>query len=481
MNPRAFISYSWSSAAHQQWVLDLATQLRENGVDVTIDKWDLKEGHDAVAFMEKMVTESTIKKVVVVLDRGYAEKADGRKGGVGTESQIISPEIYSKTDQNKFVGVISELDAVGKPYLPTFYKSRIYIDLSSADTYAQNFDQLLRWVFDKPAFPKPALGRSPEFLNETVVLLPTRTRARRAIDMLRGGSVGAIGALDEYFSALSESFENLRINRSSGKILDDAVVESIGTFLPYRNEFIEVISATARFSPGSETIRIVHKFFEQLIPYLSRPKHLNHWHSDESDNFKFLIHELFLYVVAIFIKHERYRSVCELLQDEYFAGDSPDYNNNPMQPYTIFRSHLQSLDVRNQRLNLNRASLASDLIKDRAEASGITLRDLMQADFVLFVRDAVLALDESRSQQMWWPDSLVWYEEYSGPFEIFARAESKRYFENIRAMLSPLHEVDLAALLRYFGPHMSDVLPHWNWYSVAVNKAANADRIGNKP
>jgi SEFIR domain len=73
-----------------------------------IDKWDLKEGHDAIKFMEKMVTDPEIKKVIVVLDRTYAEKADGREGGVGTETQIISPKIYAKADQNKFVGVASE-------------------------------------------------------------------------------------------------------------------------------------------------------------------------------------------------------------------------------------------------------------------------------------------------------------------------------------------------------------------------------------
>jgi hypothetical protein len=28
-NPKAFISYSWSSPEHQNWVLNLATQLRE--------------------------------------------------------------------------------------------------------------------------------------------------------------------------------------------------------------------------------------------------------------------------------------------------------------------------------------------------------------------------------------------------------------------------------------------------------------------
>jgi hypothetical protein len=55
---KLFISYSWSNPDHQQWVIDLATQLRESGVDVILDKWDLKEGHDAYAFMEKMVTDS---------------------------------------------------------------------------------------------------------------------------------------------------------------------------------------------------------------------------------------------------------------------------------------------------------------------------------------------------------------------------------------------------------------------------------------
>jgi hypothetical protein len=99
--PKTFVSYSWSSPEHQQWVIDLATQLRENGVDAILDKWDLKEGHDSIAFMERMVTDPTVEKVIMVSDRVYAEKADGRRGGVGAEAQIISPQIYAKADQNK--------------------------------------------------------------------------------------------------------------------------------------------------------------------------------------------------------------------------------------------------------------------------------------------------------------------------------------------------------------------------------------------
>lgn len=157
--------------------------------------------------MEKMVTDLEIKKVIIVLDRTYAEKADARKGGVGTETQIISPQIYAKADQDKFVGVASETGDDGKPFLPTFYKSRIYIDLSQSDIYAANFEQLLRCIYDKPAHPKPPLGRRPEFLNENAIQLPTRSPANRAIELLKTGATQAQGALDEYLSVFGESLE----------------------------------------------------------------------------------------------------------------------------------------------------------------------------------------------------------------------------------------------------------------------------------
>ncbi len=38
-------------------------------MDAILDKWDLKEGHDAIAFMEKMVIDPSVKKVIMVTDR----------------------------------------------------------------------------------------------------------------------------------------------------------------------------------------------------------------------------------------------------------------------------------------------------------------------------------------------------------------------------------------------------------------------------
>ncbi len=108
-HPTVFISYSWTSPDYEQRVMDLATRLSSDGVRVIIDKWDLKEGQDKYAFMERMVTDDDVSKVLMLCDREYGEKANGRLGGVGTESQIISSEIYDKVDQEKFVPVVTGL------------------------------------------------------------------------------------------------------------------------------------------------------------------------------------------------------------------------------------------------------------------------------------------------------------------------------------------------------------------------------------
>jgi hypothetical protein len=125
MTPKLFISYSWSSKEHEEWVLQFATNLRDSGVDVILDKWDLREGHDAHAFMERMISDADLKKVALICDQTYVEKANARSGGVGAEAQIITSEIYISQEQSKFVAIVKENDIKGKPYIPNYYKSRI--------------------------------------------------------------------------------------------------------------------------------------------------------------------------------------------------------------------------------------------------------------------------------------------------------------------------------------------------------------------
>ena len=108
--PKVFLSYSWSSPEHTEWVLELAGRLRDpGGVEVVLDRWHLRPGQDKYNFMEQMVQDETVRKVLMICDRAYTEKADARKGGVGDETQIISSEVYKSVDQKKFLPIIRPL------------------------------------------------------------------------------------------------------------------------------------------------------------------------------------------------------------------------------------------------------------------------------------------------------------------------------------------------------------------------------------
>ncbi len=118
MTPKVFISYSWTSKAHQALIQQWAERLISDGIDVVLDLFDLKEGQDKYAFMERMVTDSGVTHVLVFCDKLYAEKADARRAGVGTESQIISKEVYEKVGQSKFIPIACEITGKGGPCLP---------------------------------------------------------------------------------------------------------------------------------------------------------------------------------------------------------------------------------------------------------------------------------------------------------------------------------------------------------------------------
>ena len=476
-NPKVFISYSWSSPQHEQWVINLATELRQAGVDVILDKWDLKEGHDAIAFMERMVTDPEIKKVIIVSDRVYAQKADSRRGGVGTETQIISKEIYDKVDQNKFVVVIAEKDENGRPYLPTYYKSRIYIDLSEPDSYTENFERLLRWIYDKPLYKKPELGNPPSFLSEgEQISLGTTVSFKRAIDAIKNGKSYSYGALDEYLETFSKNLEKFRIKDYDGEF-DEAVIKNIEAFLPYRNEFIQLLLTIARYDSREEFIERLHRFFESLIPYMFRPEGVTSWRECDFDNFRFIIHELFLYAVAILVKLERFQQAAMFLSQRYYVSANSDYGRDVMVSFSIFRQYMESLEYRNRRLKLHRLSLRADLLKERCQAIGIDFRYLMQADFVLFIRADLYSEELS---DRWWPETLLYLGHFPGPFEIFARAESKRYFEKIKCLFDIDSPDDFKQLLEEYKQGKKS-LPQWELNSFDPALLLNIKKLATEP
>lgn len=69
-----FISYSHDNEQHKEWVAKLASDLRSHGVDVILDRWDLRIGDDLPFFMENGLSKSNL--VLVICSSLYVEKAN---------------------------------------------------------------------------------------------------------------------------------------------------------------------------------------------------------------------------------------------------------------------------------------------------------------------------------------------------------------------------------------------------------------------
>lgn len=477
--PKLFISYSWTTPDHEEWVLDLATELRSCGVDVVLDKWELKEGHDKHAFMERMITDTTVTKVLMICDRMYAEKADGRSGGVGTETQIITPELYGKTAQSRFVAVVVEKDGSGRPLVPTFYTSRIHIDMSSDELRAANFERLLRWIFDKPLDVKPELGKPPAFLHEGGSRgTPTEALARRTVEGFRTGKPYADGSLREYLDALSAVFAGFRLAPSGGsETFDEQVLASVEKFQPVRDEYLTVLTTVTRYGPPHETASKLHGLFESIVPHLSASRGAGSYHRWDADNLRFLAQELFLHTTAVLLRVGWFEGVGSLCASLYFAGDE---RQGPLalRGFGVFRSHLDSLTHRKQRLKLLRHSLAADVLKERCASGPVKFEEVMQADFVLFIADAVIALRERR-QQEWWPDTLVYRTFAAPPFPLFVRATSRSFFDALKVALGIEKKEDLAAVLQALASESLRV-PTWQTDSISPRFLMSWDTLATR-
>jgi hypothetical protein len=469
MPPRAFMSYSWTSAEHAQWVVELASELVESGIDVVLDRWDLREGQDKYHFMEKMVRDATITKVIVVADCEYARKANERVGGVGTESQVISKEIYESVEQQKFVAVVKEYDANGHACLPTFFTSRIYIDMSDELKRRDNFEQLVRWLFDKPQLQKPALGKAPEYITApSSISLGTASRARHAVAAVRGGAANAIGALRDYLDAFADALVNRQFEFRVGDLPGDGMIWVLEQLLPARDEFADVIFAVSRYRDDAATYDAFGDGFERLLAddALSGSSYTD---DERNDVIRYLTYELVLYFLAALLKHNRLTQVRAFFQRQYVL---PASRSRPggLRDFEILEQRPQSLVQRGEQQRQRFIYLVADLVKQRANRTDLTLADLAQADFVAFLYSRV------NDMETWRPHAALLAPDYR-PFPLFLRATSQRVFGEVAVMLGVSTVDDLRQRLG------NNVDAQWlqHWEGLEIDTLMNDRALGARP
>lgn len=418
---KVFISYSWSNKEHKEKVIRLAEELVSLGIDVVLDEWDLKPGKDKYEFMEQIVTDSSLDKVLIITDRVYAEKANKRQGGVGTETQIITPSLYENLGENKFIPIIFEKDEdTGKAFLPTYVKSRIYIDLSSDQVYQEGIEQLVRDIYEKPARIKPALGKAPSYILEDKI--NTFKIERKADDVeyaLKKGTKRVVFALKDYFDCFIEELDKLEVKEHLGESYDAAALRMVDESLPFRQSFVKVLNVFVQ--EDSADSEFISDFFEDFYNKINQME-------IQQDNLapeaaKFLLTELFIYSTSVFIKYKRWDILSSILNHVYYSKSE---RNNFY--FVTLRMPTKFISDGEIQKGSSRVSLVADKMEKRTTEKEFNL--MIEADIFLYYVSKINPIIDMYS---WFPILYIFLGRLNGNVKVLTLLKNK---SNLRNLLS---------------------------------------------
>ncbi len=445
-NPKVFVSYSHSSNEYKDKIRDFAIMLRSHGIDATIDEWEVTGGNDLNAFMEKAIKEAD--KVIIACDKVYTDKANNRSGGAGIETYIISPDVYKKHDQTKYIPVIFEKDVDGIAYMPDYIKTRFYYDFTE-DNYQFSEEMLIRDIFGIPKFTKPPMGSKPIYIDQyeeddpKAFLNSIYSLAR--ISSTKIQSTQNRNIISQFTNELSKIYsDNLITYNEYKEDPSNATFSKIEKFEALIEPFITILEAEI-ISDNLKGTDLIF-MFESIVKYDKLLKQKESTSTDGMwDHINFSIYELFLYTVAMLRQHEKSSLLSELLHANFFGLFR--YYDKKYSDFVGFNKHLPSLEIRKSILKLNRISLHADLIVERAEKTKLKASIIVKTDLYLAYYSEI---KNSYDMIGFWFPRLYIYESMFRFEELFERLISKRYLNQFLSELGMKNKEELEVAINKY-------------------------------
>jgi hypothetical protein len=419
---KVFISYSQENPIISNKALYIARRLRQDGVDVIIDKWCLTYGSQLHSFMESCVSDKTIDAVIMLLDKSYREKADGRNGGVGVETTIISSEIYKKDKDRKFIPVVLEKDEHMNAYCPTYLSDFYYADLSNDDNMESEYKKLVMEIYDIPQYEKPPLGTPPLYVLKTSCLTSTiliKLDDIKRCDELKKNKI--IFLIDSFTNEYEKALLNLRFKDE--EITGSIVVEKIKLTEEFIDVYVSFISylITTEIDLGKTISRFIERIYSSFADLT-----WNTYGDYKSDHFRFLIWEIILCSVAMLYHFSRYEDIKSIINNGYIL--KKDFRPDKIDNFTVFRPYLVSVDEKYKfEMKYNFFSCTAELMSKRYH--GFISNDEIAFADVLLCQLAAVYFEKDRWFPLMYPYDRMSISEYG-------RFKSKSFCKNIMSLFN---------------------------------------------
>lgn len=442
--PKVFISYAWTSELYTKRVVDLASRLMHDGINVILDKWDLREGQDKYKFMEQSVANPDVDKVLILCNPVYAERSNQREGGVGDETIIITPEVYSDTKQTKFIPIIFEKSLDGSAVTPIYLKSRIYIDLSDIDNnkvYEENYEQLIRNIWDRPQYEKPKLGKMPAWLESkdtNLILLEKLVNNYKAESSTTKKKYLDVEIIDEFVE---------RVRECDLKFIEDnnTVLNVISRLLPHRNFLLNYIEAKV-IEDDDNLSEFLINLFEDL--YTKIGNGTLRWEiSSEEEPRYYLIWELFICTTALLLKYRRYRNLFTITAGTYILSD--EYRTEA-KTFVFFRPYFRELEKQSSLAGseyYSKISVPGAVLMGREKLPSLSASKIAEADEVL--TQLSFLFNPSKDNINWFSYCYI----YSQGTPIWQKLASKSFCDTLVPFIGCKTYEELKSIIRERTPN----------------------------
>lgn len=166
--PVVFISYSWDSDEHKQWVANLSKDLREKFCVYTLLDQYNHGGDDLITFMRKGLKQA--HRVLIIGTPKYKDKIEKSSGGAKFEDQVITIELYHDMGSSKFVPILR--DGSFSNSFNELIETRTGYDMRNDANYEKLLQELAADLWGCPMNTAPILGPKPNFTSASQVLQP---------------------------------------------------------------------------------------------------------------------------------------------------------------------------------------------------------------------------------------------------------------------------------------------------------------------
>ncbi|MBX8508392.1 toll/interleukin-1 receptor domain-containing protein [Pseudomonas cichorii] len=148
MSPKVFVSHA--SEDKDRFVLDFAKQLRANGIDAWLDKWEMLPGDSLVTkIFDEGIKDA--QAVIVVLSKNSISKP-------WVKYELDAACVKRINTGSKLIPVI-----IDECEVPEALKSTLWESIQDTDSYQSSLERIVASIFG--VSEKPALGRPPAYVS----------------------------------------------------------------------------------------------------------------------------------------------------------------------------------------------------------------------------------------------------------------------------------------------------------------------------